>query len=146
MAGPLRVTVDIPAPRSEVWADIADVASHVEWMADAEEIRFLTDQRSGVGTRMEVLTRVGPLRTTDVMEFTAWEAPERMAIRHQGLVTGEGEFLLEETPTGTRFVWTERLHFPWYAGGRITAAIAGPILAAIWRRNLKRLVRRFEGD
>mgnify|MGYP001813009881 CR=1 FL=1 len=99
----MRVTVDIPASPDEVWADIADLASHVEWMADAERIDFLSEQHSGVGTRMEVLTKVGPLSTTDVMEFTAWEPPHRMAIRHEGLVSGEGEFLLEPTEGGTRF-------------------------------------------
>ncbi|MBT8211655.1 MAG: SRPBCC family protein [Acidimicrobiia bacterium] len=139
----MKVSVDIPAPPSAVWADIADVGSHVEWMADAEEIRFLSEQHSGVGTRMEVLTRVGPLSTTDIMEFTAWEPPHRMAIRHEGLVTGEGEFLLEEIPEGTRFIWSERLTFPWYAGGPATALAATPVLAAIWRRNLKRLAARF---
>ena len=134
----------IDAPIDRVWAYVAAVDRHVEWMADAETITFLDGQRSGVGTRMAVLTRIGPLTTTDVMEFTEWEPPTRMAIRHDGLVTGEGAFSLE--PIGvaqTRFRWEENLTFPTRFGGAATAWLAAPVLRLVWRRNLKRLAEQF---
>jgi hypothetical protein len=140
----IRVEQPISAPPQSVWDDIADVGSHVEWMADAESITFLGDRREGAGTRMEVLTRVGPFSLTDVMEFTAWEPPTRMAVRHQGLVTGEGAFHLASADGGTRFVWDEELTFPWWLGGPVTAFLAAPVLRAIWKRNLKRLAARFD--
>jgi carbon monoxide dehydrogenase subunit G len=133
----------IPAPPQVVWDDIAHVDRHVEWMADARSITFLTDRHSGPGTRIEVLTAVGPLRTTDVMTFTEWSPPHRMAIRHEGLVTGVGAFTLHESGGGTRFVWEENLTFPWYLGGAVAAAAAAPVLRAVWRRNLSRLADRF---
>ncbi len=139
----VRVEQDIAAPRQVVWDDIADIASHAEWMADAETISFLTERRQGAGTRIEVLTRVGPFSLTDVMEFTSWEPPERMAVHHRGLVTGTGAFQLSTTATGTRFVWDEELELPWWLGGPITAFFAAPVLRAIWRRNLGRLAARF---
>lgn len=93
---------------------------------------------------MEVATRVGPLRTTDVMEFTVWEPPHRMAIRHVGLVTGVGEFTLTEIdPSATRFAWHEELAFPWYFAGPIGELFGAPILRAIWKRNLTALAGRF---
>ena len=144
MGSRIRVEQHIAAARDVVWDDIADIGSHAEWMADAESITFLTEHRHGAGTRMEVLTKVGPFSLTDVMEFTSWEAPERMAVRHQGLVTGEGAFLLTEDGDGTRFVWDEELAFPWWLGGPITAFFAAPVLRAIWRGNLKRLAGRFD--
>ena len=140
----IQVSVNIPAPPDVVWNDIADIASHVEWMADAESITFLSDQTSGTGTRMEVATKVGPFRLKDIMEFKRWEPPSVMAIRHQGLVTGEGEFHLDSTSAGgTRFTWREDLTFPWYLGGPVTEFFAAPVLKAIWARNLKRLQARF---
>jgi uncharacterized protein YndB with AHSA1/START domain len=140
----IETSIDIPAPIERVWDDIADLASHVEWMADAESITFTTGQSSGVGTRMEVLTKVGPLRLTDVMTFTEWEPPHRMAIRHQGLVTGVGEFQLEPIASGgTRFTWREDLSFPIWLGGPVTEFFAAPVLNAIWKRNLGRLRARF---
>ena len=81
-----------PTPRGDaeaVWAAVEDVGSHVEWMADAEAIRFTSASTSGVGTTFECDTKVGPLRLTDLMEITRWEPGKAMGVRHVGLVTGE---------------------------------------------------------
>lgn len=144
MSASIKVEQIINADVDEVWADIADLSSHTEWMADAETITFLTEQQSGVGTAMEVLTRVGPLSTKDVMEFTTWEPPRRMGITHRGLVTGRGEFQLEPHGDATRFIWEEELDFPLQLGGRLGEIAGKPVLEAIWRRNLKKLAARFE--
>ena len=81
----ITVSIEIAAPLERVWAEVADLASHAEWMADAESIVFLTDQRSGAGTRMQVATRVGPLRTSDVMEIVEWTERLAIGVRHEGL-------------------------------------------------------------
>ena len=140
----IRIEQHIPAPVAAVWDEVARIDRHVEWMADAERITFLSDATSGVGTRIEVLTKVGPLSTTDVMEFTGWEPPHRMAVTHRGLVTGVGAFTLEAVgDEATRFVWEEELTFPARFGGRVMAFAAAPVLRAVWRRNLGRLAARF---
>ena len=139
----ITVAIQVPAPVEEVWAEASRLEDHVEWMADAHSIDFLTEQRTGIGTQMEVETRVGPLRTKDVMEVVAWEPPNRIAVTHQGLFQGTGQFLLESHDAGTRFTWEERLRFPWYFGGPIGARVARPVLAWVWRRNLKRFAARF---
>jgi carbon monoxide dehydrogenase subunit G len=87
---------------------------------------------------MRVATKVGPLRTTDVMVVTAWEPNHRIAVEHRGLFTGRGEFALSAVGGATRFTWTEEIAFPWHFGGPIGAALARPILASIWRGNLRR--------
>lgn len=140
----IQVSIDIPQPPEVVWADIEQLETHVEWMADAESIDFEGEQRRGVGTTMNVLTRVGPLTTTDVIRIVDWDPPRSMAVVHEGLVTGEGEFTLEPLSTGTRFLWAEELTMPWYFGGPLGGLVARPVLAWVWRRNLKRLAARFE--
>ena len=138
------VSIEIPAPRDRVWSEVTRLADHVEWMADAESIEFVGDQTEGAGTRMRVATAFGPLRTTDLMEFTAWEPPHRMAVGHEGLFTGTGEFLLEEAgPEATRFTWREHIVFPWFFGGPVGAWMARPVFRWVWRRNLHRLRARF---
>jgi carbon monoxide dehydrogenase subunit G len=141
----VAVSVFVPAPIGAVWADVARVEDHVEWMADARRIDFLGDRRSGVGTRIAVETRFGPLRTTDVMEFTEWSEPVAMAVSHQGMFTGTGRFELVAEADGTRFSWTEDVRFPWYLGGPLGAAVARPVLRWVWRRNLDRFSARFSG-
>jgi uncharacterized protein YndB with AHSA1/START domain len=140
----IEITTTIPAPLETVWSDVSRLDTHVEWMADASRIDFPDGRRSGTGTRMEVETRVGPLRTTDVMEITAWEPLHRIAVHHRGLVTGSGEFVLEPIDSqSTRFTWRESLRLPWFFGGPLGAIVARPLLQAVWRRNLKRLRARF---
>ena len=139
----VRTTID--ASPDEVWAAIEDVGSHVGWMADAEAIRFDTDQTSGVGTTFECDTRIGPLRLTDHMTITAWEPGRTMGVRHTGLVTGEGRFTLTPTAGGTEFAWTEELRFPWWMAGRAGGAAGAPLLRGVWRRNLRRLKAKVEG-
>lgn len=139
------VSTIIDKSPAEVWADVVDIGSHVEWMADATEIRFLTDTTRGEGTRFECDTKVGPLSLTDVMEITAWEEEARMGVRHVGLVEGSGEFTLTELgPNRTEFRWEEDLTFPFWMGGPIGAFVARPVLRFIWKRNLTRLKARFD--
>ncbi|HEX6422028.1 MAG TPA: SRPBCC family protein [Acidimicrobiales bacterium] len=139
----IRVETTIEAPPEAVWRRLADIADHVSWMADAAAIRFTGDQRAGVGTTFECETRVGPLRTLDVMEVTEWRDGEFMGVRHRGLVTGTGRFVLEPAGAGrTRLVWAEHLRFPWWMGGPVGAVLARPVLRALWRGNLRRFAAR----
>ncbi|HUQ38973.1 MAG TPA: SRPBCC family protein [Acidimicrobiales bacterium] len=134
----IRVATVLPAPPHEVWERLRDIASHVDWMADADAIRFTTERREGVGTAFECDTKVGPLRMTDKMQVTAWVPDREMAIRHTGVVAGRGRFLLE--PFGARhttFTWDEELAFPRWM--RPAAPVARRVLAWVWRRNLRRL-------
>ena len=143
----LRVETTIHAPPEVVWSHLEDIASHIEWMADAVSIEFLTAQRSGNGTRFACKTRVGFMSTTDLMEITEWSPPRVMGVRHSGAVSGEGRFELHATgPAGesTTMVWHERLLFPWWLGGPLGATLARPVLRRIWQGNLARLGQQVE--
>ena len=133
------VNIDINATPEAVWAELEQLENHSEWMSDAEAIRFTSESTRGVGTVIEVRTKVGPFKLNDVMSFTAWEPVKTMAVDHRGIVTGTGAFILEPTSLGTRMIWDETLTFPWYLGGGVTAFLAVPVLKAIWRGNLRRL-------
>lgn len=140
----LIVSIDIAAPIETVWAAVADLRTHAEWMADAESVEILTGPAFGVGTTMRVATKVGPFRTIDMMDIVEWEIGKAIGVRHTGLVTGEGRFMLAEVGHGTLFTWAEVLFFPWYLGGPVTGFFARPVLKWIWRRNLENLRRRIE--
>ena len=124
----IEVATTIEAPPEAVWARIEDVATHVDWMADAEAIRFTSDQTAGVGTTFDCETKVGPLKLTDRMAVTEWEPDRAMGVRHEGLVTGEGRFTLTAVGVLTLGIGVN-------AGG----AAGAPVLRAVWRRNLARL-------
>ncbi len=140
----IRVAKSISATRAVVWSELADLATHASWMKDAVEIEFLGEKQSGVGTTMRVPTRVGPFRTTDIIEVTGWVEGESISVDHKGLVSGSGRFSLAgDNPT--LVIWDETLRFPWWLGGPIAAAFGRPILRAIWAGNLERFAKRFHG-
>jgi hypothetical protein len=139
------VSTVLPAPPERVWSEVERIEDHITWMADAVGIEFLGDATRGVGTRAEVETRIGPFRTSDVIEFTEWDPPHTMGVVHRGLFTGTGRFTLEPLDGGeTQFTWTEDIRFPWWLGGAVGAFVVRPILRAVWRGNLRRLRQRFE--
>ena len=111
-------------------------------MADAEAIRFLTEQTEGVGTRFECVTRIGPVRLTDRMEITEWEPGRSMGVRHAGVVTGTGRFTID----AARRRPADPVHVgrgadvPVVARRPVGSAVGGPtVLRRIWRGNLRRL-------
>lgn len=140
--GRIQVAVDIDATPAQVWDVVEPIERHVDWMADATEIRFTSDTTRGTGTAFECDTKVGPVTLTDVMTITDWEPQRRMGVRHTGVVTGTGVFELEpiDLERRTRFSWTEDLRFPWFLGGRLGEIVGGQaVMKQIWRRNLREL-------
>jgi hypothetical protein len=134
------ISADYDAPPAAVWHAVERVDTHIDWMADAETIRFVTEQTEGVGTRFECITRIGPIRLTDRMEITEWEPHRVIGVRHTGLVTGTGRFTITPVGDRSRFTWEEDLSFPWWLGGPVGSAVAAPtVIKRIWAGNLERL-------
>ncbi len=141
----ITVETEIDASPSVVWADVRNIASHVEWMHDAEAIWFTSEHREGVGTTFDCETKVGPIKLTDRMEITEWADEQAMGVRHSGVVVGEGAFTLSELPGDrTLFRWAEELTFPWFLGGPVGEVGGSVVLKAIWKRNLTHLAKRFK--
>lgn len=143
----MDISVEIDATPEAVWAEVEQIERHPLWMSDAEAVHFLTDQRRGAGTTFRCPTKVGPLRTDDLLEITDWDEPRRIGVRHSGTVTGTGSFILEPIDHGrrTRLTWSETLRFPLWLGGPVTASLAGRlVLRRIWAANLVRLRQLIE--
>jgi uncharacterized protein YndB with AHSA1/START domain len=142
----IRVQETIDAPPEQVWASVQDIATHVRWMEDAVAIRFTSDARTGVGASFDCDTKLGPFRLTDRMVVTEWEPGRVLGIRHAGVVTGSGRFVLTPSGGGTSFAWEEELLFPAWMGGAAGGAAAAPFLRRVWRRNMANLKRLVEGS
>lgn len=139
----IEVSRVMAAPPEKVWEELADLASHPEWMRDARGIEFLSETRQGVGTRVEVETRLGPFRTLDMMEVTGWDEGHSIEMEHRGLVRGRGVLSVTREREDRAVVsWLEDLAFPWWAGGELTALLAAPVLRLVFGGNLRRLEER----
>ncbi len=138
----IRLVETIPAPIERVWAELADLGSHAEWMADAAQVDFGGGPQAGPGARMKVATSIGPFRVTDSMTVVEWIEGSSIVVEHTGSVSGTGRFDLAPDPGGTRLTWTEDLVFPWWLGGRLGAWVAAPIMKKVWRSSLGELSAR----
>jgi hypothetical protein len=141
----VEVSIIIDRPPSAVWRHVEDIASHVEWMADAESIRFTSASTRGVGTTFDCETKIGPFRLTDRMTVTEWLPEQSMGVAHTGTVKGAGRFSLRAVGrTRTLFSWEEDLAFPRWMGGAAGARLGAPVLTWIWKGNLRRLKQAIE--
>lgn len=140
---PITLRAHYPHAPEVVWAELAQLERHVQWMLDAASLDFVTTTTRGVGTEFRCRTKIGPFVVTDVMTVTDWVDEQTMAVAHKGIVQGVGRFTLEADGEGGTFLtWQEQLRFPWYLGGVIGQVIARPIFYQIWTLNLRNFGRQ----
>jgi hypothetical protein len=125
------------ATPQDVWRELAVIEHHVQWMSDAVKIEFTSDQRRGVGTSFRCTTKVGPFVTDDLMTVTRWDEGSAMGVDHRGLIRGSGSFTIQAEGAGASLTWREQLTFPWWALGSLGARVAAPVLATMWKKNLR---------
>lgn len=142
-----EATSILPTEPAAVWAFIARWEDQARWLRDADSVRVLTSRRGGVGTRVAVRTRVlnVPL-FTERLEVVGWEAPRRLVMRHRSFVRGEGTWLLEPAPGGTRFTWTEDLSLPPPLLGELALAVYRPFMRRLMAGGLADLRALIERD
>ena len=94
MSKTIAVETNINASIDDVWSEVSLIENHSNWMNDAEEINFQSTTKSGVGTEIKVLTKIGPIKLYDYMIFTKWEEKKSIGVDHIGIVTGKGLSLI----------------------------------------------------
>ena len=61
MSKTITVETTINASLDEVWSEVSRIENHSNWMKDAVKIDFESETKSGVGTKIKVLTKIAPL-------------------------------------------------------------------------------------
>jgi uncharacterized protein YndB with AHSA1/START domain len=140
----LEVTVveHFDLDRARLWDALSDLGAHREWMTDVRALRFVTAQRSGVGTRYVIEVSIGPARVKDHIEVVTWDRPGELAITHRlGPARGQGRFVLTYAGSGTRLEWHTRFELPLWAGGAVAEQLGVPATRRLLTRNLASLRR-----
>ena len=142
MSKRIETSIIINKPLDAVWQEVKVMENHVNWMEDAVKIDILSENNSGIDTKMNVLTKVGPVKLTDIITVTEWKEKESIGVIHEGIVTGEGIFYLTAlNESQTEFRWEETLKFPIYLGGVIGEFFGSYVLKYIWKifHNFKKI-------
>ena len=140
----INLSVTIGAPQARVWAYAADIARQPEWMHEMKRVEMLTPPPVQTGSRGRATVRIFGISTTDEVVITAYDAPHRFAIRHEGRFVGEGLLRFTGADEGhTRVDWMEYLRPPLFPN--LGGFVQRPILAWIFRSDLATLKRTLEG-
>lgn len=99
----------LPGPPEVVWRLITDWEHQDDWMLEARDFVITSAEREGVGVEGRATVSIGGITTTDTVTVTRWEPNKRLAIVHEGWVSGEAEMLLTEVDGGTHILWREEL-------------------------------------
>ncbi len=134
------------ADPTRVWDVLTDWERQASWMPDVAWIRLVGSERR-LGAQLEVRTKVfGIPLATDRVRVTAWEPPRRLAIDHVGVVVGIGEWDLEATGAGTRFIWYESFRMPPPVLGGLALWLYSPYQRFMLRRSVRNLTRLVEAS
>lgn len=129
---------DLEGPIELVWELLTDWERQTEWMLEMSDVRLLSDQREGIGVRAEATVKVGGIRTRDVIRVDVWNPPNDLGLAHEGWVSGRGDIKLSRrNDGGTSLAWREVLEPPWGVLGAVGLRIFRPLLAWVFRRDLR---------
>lgn len=73
-----RLSRTIRAPATAVFETVANATNYTKAVSDIVKVEFLTDQRSGVGTRFRETRVMGRRAATTELEVTEYVANERI--------------------------------------------------------------------
>jgi len=146
-------SIVLPASVPDVWRFATAWEGQPAWMRDADAVVVLTPERTGVGVRVAVRTRVlGVPAFTEVLEVVRWEPPHRLVLAHRSFVRGHGEWTLRG-PVAERgreprtlFAWTEELSLPIPALGAFALGLYRPFMGRLMGGSLRNLRRLLESQ
>ena len=107
-------------------------------MLEASDFVVVSEAREGIGVEARATVKIAGISTTDRVTVVGWEPEHRLAIKHEGWVTGRGEIFL--TPIGadqTHVFWREELMPPVGIAGAVGLSAFKPMMSRIFQRDLR---------
>jgi len=119
-----RVAGYIEASVARVWDVLRDWEGSDAWMVDATSVEVVGEQREGVGTKVQAVTKIAGVPLTDRFTVTAWEPERLIAIMHHAWpIRGLAWWELSPTGSGTFMEWAEELDPPFGPLGEIGGTV-----------------------
>jgi carbon monoxide dehydrogenase subunit G len=138
---PVRVTIDVPQPRAEVFDFLDVMANHEQFtnhmMVDWE----YSGPDRGVGSKARVRVTLGGSNERVDMEVVSAQAPVTIVERNVGAGgrrVGNGTYTLDEQPDGGTRITFE---YSWQSAP-LRERLSAPLVRAIMRRGNERAMQR----
>jgi uncharacterized protein YndB with AHSA1/START domain len=119
-------SIDIAAPPGRVWPFLVEPERVLKWYTLLQKFEYTSEQHSRVGTTIYMEEKAAVLMKLDFV-MTEWVENRKLAFRMTAgnFVKGyEQTWVLEPTPSGSRFTLMEEVTMPYGPLGRILGAFA----------------------
>ena len=137
----------MPTSAERVFAALVDWDHQGQWMLGtrvwATGPGITGDLGRNNGAKVSAFTGIGRVGFLDTMVITNWDEPHRVDVAHTGrVVRGTGTMLVEALDTDhSRFIWSDDLHLPLGALGRLGWPLVSPFFAIGIKSSLKRFAQ-----
>ena len=136
---------EVAASRKTIWKFLADPANYRGFMDGLTSWSPVGDTRGGVGARLQVRMRIGPVDLGELIEVVEFDPPADLAWIGVAGVDHRGRWRLRESEDGRTHV---QLRVTFHTGGGVAAWLAdraaAPIVEGHFRRSLSALKRLIE--
>ena len=123
----VQKSIEIAAPPEKIWHFLVEPENILKWCITFRKFEYTGEQRSGVGTPFYIEEKAGgPLMKLN-FAVTDWVENEKLAFRMTsgtGVKGYEQAWIVETTPSGSRFTFEENVEISFGIIGKILGLFA----------------------
>jgi uncharacterized protein YndB with AHSA1/START domain len=120
-------SIETAAPPEKIWPFMVEPEKILKWCITFKKFEYTGDQRSGVGTPFYIEEKAGPMPLMKLnFAVTEWVENERLAFKltsGTGVKAYEQKWMVEATPTGSKFTFMEDVELPFGIIGKLMGAV-----------------------
>ena len=141
-------SIEVSAPPQAVWDYLAEPENYLRFMSGVTRWEVQGEQRSGLGSRVRMLIRVGAAELGGLIEWVEFSEPRDMAWSSVTGIDQRGRWRLRELPDDRTKVELRYAYGVAGSGifGWVAEMVASPTLRRHLRRTLQQLKRQLEHE
>jgi uncharacterized membrane protein len=144
----LSETIEISAPAEAVWDYLDEPENYLHFMHGITRWEVIGERKSGLGTRIRMLIRIGAAEVGGLIEVVEWKEGADIAWNSVRGLDQRGRWMIRpisEDRTKVTIRWAYGVAGAGI-GGLIAERLASPTLAGHLRRSLQQLKRQIEHE
>ncbi len=120
-------SIEIAAPPEKIWPFLVEPENILKWCITFKKFEYTSEQCSGVGTPFYIEEKAGPMPLMKLnFTVTEWAENEKLAFSMTsgtGVKGYEQRWIVEVTPTGSRFTFMEDVELPFGIIGKLMGLV-----------------------
>jgi uncharacterized protein YndB with AHSA1/START domain len=135
-------SIEIAAPPEKIWPFLVEPERIMKWWITLRKYDYTSEQHTGIGMRFYVEEKTSGSLMKLNFEITEWVENEKIAFKMTsgtGVKVYEQRWVLEATPSGSRFNFMEKVELPFGIVGKFIELIGRSSSEALTKKLLAKL-------